>query len=434
MANNYIVNGVKFEPFSFSELLEVVKDATQAQLNTEAAYENLLDSSALLNVLTENPNDKEQADIYNNYISSIKESRDKLIREGLTGSSRSDFYNIRNLYRTKILPIEQNYKKRQDLIDEQRKNLISDPSLMYDIDFRTVPLGDLIANPSMSYSPVSGNDLYKQGKEIAISASSRILSIDPALLGQYWRIRQGYGADAANQFLLNQSNIPELKDAIDRIISQYKISKDNIGRATDYIINGMMAGLPYKESYQANRGYVDPVERERLNLAREKFEWTKDKWKDEQLGVKLPNGDRVKDVGGGRVRITHPDGTVEIMAAPKATNATKGLNKDKKAFPGLQFKMWNESKAVNDFQEGLTNSWSYKRKGFSTRDEELISYTDLSPAMQTNLRGKLAEYGLTFNDVEIWRDRDILTDNHYQVRLKPDKEESQDFVEGFGDL
>ena len=262
-----------------------------------------------------------------------------------------------------------------------------------------------------------------------------MMNVSPALKGQYWKIRQGYGADAANKFLLNQSNIPELKDAINRIVSQSGVTNENLSRAIDYTISGIMSGISYNESYQANRGYIDPAERERLALAREQFKWSKDRWEDEQLGAKLPNGDRVKDVGGGRVRITHPNGTVEIIAAPKSTNVSKGQNKDKKPFTGLQFKMWNNSGATTDFQEGLSNEeWTTKKKGFDTGDEKQISFTDLSNSMQTNLAAKLAGYGLTFDDVEIWRDHDTFTDDHYQVRLKQNVSNTTQKPKGFGDL
>lgn len=262
-----------------------------------------------------------------------------------------------------------------------------------------------------------------------------MMNVSSALQGQYWKIRQGYGADAANKFLLDQSNIPELKDAINRIVSQSGVTKENLSRAIDYTISGIMSGISYNESYQANRGYVDPAERERLALAREQFEWSKDRWEDEQLGVKLPNGDRVKDVGGGRVRITHPDGKVEIIAAPKSTNDSKGQNKDKKPFPGLQFKMWNNSSAITNFQEGLSNEeWTTERKGFDTGDEKQISFTDLSNSMQTNLAAKLAEYGLTFDDVEVWKDHDTFSDDHYQIRLKQSKSNTSQESIGFGDL
>lgn len=432
----YLINNARFRPFSYQELLQPIVIADTAHKELEETYNELRTKANVWEEMANKQTDPYAYKMYKTFSNDLEEQAGQLAREGLTPASRQNMLKMRQRYSSDIVPIEQAYKRRQELIDEQRKASMVNPSLMYDVDFSMTSLDDLISNPNLSYTPVSGDDLYKKGKEAAISSSSRLLEVMPALQGQYWKIRQGYGADAANKFLVDQANIPELNQAINRIVSQSGVTSANKSRATDYVISGMMSGMSYKESYQANREYEDPAERERLNLAKEQFEWTKDKWEDEQLGAKLPNGDRVKDIGGGRVRITHPDGTVEIMAAPKATDATKGLNKDKKAFPGLQFKMWNDSKAVIEFQEGLSNSWSYKRKGFTTGDEKLISFTDLSPAMQTNLASKLTEYGLTFDDVEIWRDKDLFTDNHYQVRLKRSLEEkAKDTIQDtFGEL
>lgn len=434
MANYSLVVGSKFSPFSFQELLQPALMATQAHQDVENQYAELATKANVWEEMANSQTDPYAYKMYKEYSNELEKQAGQLAREGLTPASRQNMLKMKQRYSRDIVPIEQAYKRRQELIDEQRKALMANPSLMYDVDFSMTSLDDLISNPNLSYTSVSGDDLYKKGKEAAISSSSRLLEVMPALQGQYWKIRQGYGADAANKFLIDQANIPELNQAIDRIVSQSGVTSANKSRATDYVISGIMSGMSYDEKYQANRGYIDQAERERLNLAREQFEWTKDKWEDEQLGIKLPNGDRVKDVGGGRVRITHPDGRVEIMAAPKSTDSTKGQNKDKKPFSGLQFKMWSDSGAVNEFQEGLSNSWSYKRKGFTTSDGELISSTDLSDAMQTNLAAKLAEYGLTFDDVEIWKDSDTLTDNHYQVRLKQSKSNTPQEPEGFGDL
>jgi hypothetical protein len=434
MANYSLVINSQFKPFSYQEMLAPTLMATQAHQELENQYGELATKASVWEEMANEQTDPYAYKMYKTYANDLEEQAGQLAREGLTPASRQNMLKMKQRYSRDIVPIEQAYKRRQELIDEQRKALMANPSLMYDVDFSMTSLDDLISNPNMSYTSVSGDDLYKKGKEAAISSSSRLLEVMPALQGQYWKIRQGYGADAANKFLIDQANIPELNQAIDRIVSQSGVTSANKSRATDYVISGIMSGMSYDEKYQANRGYIDQAERERLNLAREQFEWTKDKWEDEQLGIKLPNGDRVKDVGGGRVRITHPDGRVEIMAAPKSTDSTKGQNKDKKPFSGLQFKMWSDSGAVNEFQEGLSNSWSYKRKGFTTSDGELISSTDLSNAMQTNLAAKLAEYGLTFDDVEIWKDSDTLTDNHYQVRLKQSKSNTPQEPEGFGDL
>ena len=435
MANYSLVVNSKFQPFSFDRYLQPYQIYGQNYKEIEEQYTDLSTKAGIWDGLANEQTDPYTYKMYKTYANDLENQASQLASEGLNAVSRKNMLNMRARYSKEIIPIEQAYNQRSKLAEEQRKLRAANPSIMFDRDFSSISLDDLLDNPELSYTSVSGDDLYKKGKEAAISASSRMMNVSPALQGQYWKVRQGYGADAANKFLLNQSNIPELKDAINRIVSQSGVTKENLSRAIDYTISGIMSGISYNESYQANRGYIDPAERERLALAREQFEWSKDRWEDEQLGAELPNGDRVKDVGGGRVRITHPDGKVEIMAAPKSTSVSKGQNKDKKPFSGLQFKMWNNSSATTDFQEGLSNEeWTTKRKGFDTGDEEQISFTDLSNSMQTNLAAKLAEYGLTFDDVEVWRDRDSFSDDHYQIRLKQSESNTSQEPIGFGDL
>lgn len=435
MANYSLVVNSKFQPFSFGRYLQPYQIYGQNYKEIEEQYTDLSTKAGIWDGLANEQTDPYTYKMYKTYANDLENQASQLASEGLNAVSRKNMLNMRARYSKEIIPIERAYNQRSKLAEEQRKLRAANPSIMFDRDFSSISLDDLLDNPELSYTSVSGDDLYKKGKEAAISASSRMMDVSPALQGQYWKIRQGYGADAANKFLLNQSNIPELKDAINRIVSQSGVTKENLSRAIDYTISGIMSGISYNESYQANRGYIDPAERERLALAREQFEWSKDRWEDEQLGAELPNGDRVKDVGGGRVRITHPDGKVEIMAAPKSTSVSKGQNKDKKPFSGLQFKMWNNSSATTDFQEGLSNEeWTTKRKGFDTGDEEQISFTDLSNSMQTNLAAKLAEYGLTFDDVEVWRDHDSFSDDHYQIRLKQSESNTSQEPIGFGDL
>lgn len=435
MANYSLVVNSKFQPFSFDRYLQPYQIYGQNYKEIEEQYTDLSTKAGIWDGLANKQTDPHTYKMYKTYANDLENQASQLASEGLNAVSRKNMLNMRARYSKEIIPIEQAYNQRSKLAEEQRKLRAANPSIMFDRDFSSISLDALLDNPELSYTSVSGDDLYKKGKEAAISASSRMMNVSPALQGQYWKIRQGYGADAANKFLLNQSNIPELKDAINRIVSQSGVTKENLSRAIDYTISGIMSGISYNESYQANRGYIDPAERERLALAREQFEWSKDRWEDEQLGAELPNGDRVKDVGGGRVRIIHPDGKVEIMAAPKSTSVSKGQNKDEKPFSGLQFKMWNNSSATTDFQEGLSNEeWTTKRKGFDTGDEEQISFTDLSNSMQTNLAAKLAEYGLTFDDVEVWRDRDSFSDDHYQIRLKQSESNTSQKPIGFGDL
>lgn len=436
MANYSLVVNSKFQPFSFERYIQPYQIYGQAYKEVENAYSELSQKADIWSKLANEQTDSKAYKLYKDYSDALKDKANELSREGLNAASRRELLNMKSRYSQDIVPIENAYNKRSKLAEEQRKLRATDPSIMFDRDFSVTSLNDLLDNPELSYTPVSGNELYKKGKEAAVAASSRMMNISSALQGQYWKIRQGYGADAANKFLLDQSNIPELKDAVNRIVSQSGVTQENMSRAIDYTISGIMSGLNYDEKYQNNRAYVDPAERERLALAREQFNWSKARWEDEQLGAKLPNGNRVKDVGGGRVRITHPDGKVEIIAAPKTDSKNvAGVNKKGQPFGGLQFKMWNNSSATNNFQEGLSNEeWTTKRSGFDTGDEELIPLTDLSTAMQTNILGKLAEYNLTPDDVEIYVDKDTFSDNHYQVRLKRQSTEPSEDSEEFGDL
>lgn len=433
---NYLVINSKFQPFSFERYLQPYQIYGEAYKEIENQYGELATKASVWDEIANEQTDPYAYNMYKTYSNDLKEQASQLAKEGLTPASRQNMLKMKQRYSSDIIPIEQAYNRRQELIDEQRKALLSDPSLMYDIDYRTVSLDELIKNPGMSYSNVSGNDLYNKGKETAMSASSRIINIDLALKNQYWKIRQGYGEEAANDFLLNQANIPELKEAVDRIVSQSNVTENNKNRAINYVISGIMTGMSYKENYQNNRNYIDPIESERLQLAKDEFDFMKSKWEDDLLGIKLPNGNRVKDIGGGKVRIVHPDGTVEIMKNNNKTNnsSNSGYEDDKDLFPGLQFKMWNNKSSTITFQEGLTNKWTYKIKGFSPSDERKIDLETLSPAMQQNIISKLAEYGLTPDDVEIFRDKDIFTDNHYQIRLKKvDNENQEEVKDDFGE-
>lgn len=431
MANFSLYVNSKFKPFSYQEMLAPALMATQAHQELENMYGEVGDNMESIGSRINQVRDKKTYDRYKSFEENLSKEADELSKKGLSPSSRKRALDLRRAYYNAIIPIKTAIENKSKIAEEQRKLLADNPSLMFDRDFSVISLDDLIDNPDIKYTPISGNELYAKGKEAATAASSRNIQVLSALSGQYWKIKKGYGKDIANAFLLDNAKIPELNDAINRIISQSGVTNNNRARAIDYAISGIMAGLTYDEGYQANRAYVDPAERERLTLAREQFEWSKDRWEDEQLGTKLPNGNRVKDIGGGRVRITHPNGDVEVIATPKSSDLGKG-NKDKKPFSGLQFKMWDNSSATTDFQEGLSNvEWTTKKKGFDTGDEKQISFSDLSSSMQTNIAAKLAEYGLTFDDVEVWRDHDTFSDDHYQVRLKQRKPES---IEGFGGL
>lgn len=430
MPNFAYTNQTNFKPFSYQEMLAPVLAYTQAQRELEDQYSELSTKADVWQRLANERKDTRAYNIYKDFSDEIEKKADDLARSGLTSSSRNDLLKLKARYSKDIAPMEYLFNRREKIAEEQRKLKANDSSIMFDNDFSTVSIDQLLDNPSLSYTPVSGNDLYNKGKEAALSASARKIRVSSDLQGQYWRIKQGYGADAANKFLLSHDSIPELKEAVNRIVSQSGVTQNNLGRAINYALSGIMAGLSYNESYQANRGYIDPAERERLSLAREQFNWEKSKWEEQQLGTRLPNNDRIKDIGGGRVRVVHPNGGVEILAAPKSggAKASSGSGQTKKTKKFISLDYTGDSFGT----PGPTDV-------FSKRDSKPISFDELSPSARRKLTEDLDKYNLGIEDVEILKDQDYFSRNHYRVlpksKKRPSNNTSSEYVESdFGQV
>ena len=405
MANFAYTATKSFTPFTFEQMLKPMAMYTEEYNTIQDSLGELATKADMFSKLATDP---ETQAMYKKYSNDLAAQAESLAKQGLTPASRQGLINMKKRYASEITPIEQAYTKREELVKEQRKLKADNPSIMFDTDFSTVSLNDIINNPAISYSSVSGDDLYKKGKEAAIASSARVVDAVPALKEQYWKIRQGYGAEAANEFLLNQESIPELKQAIDRIVSQSGVSKNNLSRAIDYTISGVMSGLSYDEKYQANRGYQDELEKERLQLQKDKFEWTKKQKEEETRGIELPNGNRLKLVGAGRaIEINEKDGTWKFVASPSTTaSGVSGRTAEKQAlFTTLEY-------TGDSF--GTPGSTDI----FSIKDSKQITFSDLSPKARKKLQEDLKEYGLSIEDIDIYKDQDYLSRNHYRIVRK----------------
>lgn len=405
MANFAYTATKSFTPFTFEQMLKPMAMYTEEY---NAIQDSLGELATKADMFSKLATDPETQAMYKKYSNDLAAQAESLAKQGLTPASRQGLINMKKRYASEITPIEQAYTKREELVKEQRKLKAANPSIMFDTDFSTVSLNDIINNPAISYSSVSGDDLYKKGKEAAIASSARVMDAVPALRDQYWKIRQGYGAEAANEFLLNQESIPELKQAIDRIVSQSGVSKNNLSRAIDYTISGVMSGLSYDEKYQANRGYQDELEKERLQLQKDQFEWTKKQKEEETKGIELPNGNRLKLVGAGRaIEINEKDGTWKFVTSPSTTaSGVSGRTAEKQAlFTTLEY-------TGDSFgTPGSTDK-------FSIEDSEQITFSDLSPKARKKLQEDLKEYGLSIEDIDIYKDQDYLSRNHYRIVRK----------------
>lgn len=162
MPANYLVINSKFKPFSYAEMLQPVAQATQAHQELENQYAELATKANVWENMANEQTDPYAYKMYKTYANDLENQAGQLAREGLTPASRQNMLNMRERYSSDIVPIEQAYQRRKELVDEQRKLLAQDNTLLFSKDASTLSLDDLIRNPQLSYQSYSGAILAKQ--------------------------------------------------------------------------------------------------------------------------------------------------------------------------------------------------------------------------------------------------------------------------------
>ena len=419
---NYgFVSGARFRPFSYQEMVAPLQQATEAQQQIEDAYGELGAQSDLMASIANEQANPEAYKMYRGYADELASQAENLAKSGLTPGSRNALANMRRRFSSEIVPIQTAQTKREQLTKEQREAMMRDPSLMFDIDYRNASIDDLMKNPNATYSSVSGTDLTKRAAQMAANFAKTLQQspqYESILGGQYFQQMQqmGYTPDQIMQTVLNDANAPkELKQIANTVYEQAglnKYSPEVQTRGRQFINAGLYEAIgTQKYDVVNNKGYMTAaesarlgMERERLNMAKEQQAWAREKWQEDRLGVEMPDGSRVKDIGAGRVRVTKPDGTWEIVAAP--TNSTKPTKPTKSSL----FSMI-------EYTGGGFNSpgWSDR---FSEPDAKIVQFNSLGPKAKQKLIEDLAKYELTPEDVDIYEDMDIMSKNHYRIVRK----------------
>lgn len=268
---NLVINS-QFRPFTYDEMVKPLAQYKEVYDKVEQDYSDLVAQTEVWKNIAErekNPIAYEMYNKYSNDLAAITEDFSK----GMNLSNRRALLGMKRRYYEDIEPIAKASKKIEELSSEQRKLAASNPNLMFDRDFSSeVSVDQMIENPNLSYRAIDGNDIYTKGAAISKAMSSRINNINPALHGQYWEIRKGFGEEAANKFLLDSGAIPELNKALEDLVSTSDAPDKLKGRLFEYAKQGALSGMVGDTSYQTNRGYESPADAAKRRDAHELFE------------------------------------------------------------------------------------------------------------------------------------------------------------------
>ena len=272
MAANYIVINSKFKPFSYAEMLQPVQMATLAHQEVENEYADLATKANVWDEMANEQTDPYAYKMYKTYSNDLEEQAGQLAREGLTPASRQNMLRMKQRYSSDIIPIEQAYKRRQELIDEQRKLLTQDNTLMFDRNASMLSLDDLIKNPQLTYQSYSGATLAKQvgtaAQNLAKDMRENPRKWSSILHGQYFEtmMRKGYTPEEIILASSNDPNAPkELRNIIEDAVGSSNIAswgdKDTLNRAYEYARQGLWNAVG-ETQYQTlqNQAYLNPLQ------------------------------------------------------------------------------------------------------------------------------------------------------------------------------
>ena len=281
MPNFSFVSNAKFRPFNYNELIQPLQAYTQEYNTIQEGMGELGAKAGIFERMANEQTDPQAYAIYKQYSNDLAKQAESLAKQGLTPASRQGLIDMKRRYSSEIVPIEQAYKRRQELIDEQRKLQAQDSTLLFDRPASTLSLDELIANPSLSPQSYSGALLSKQVGTAAQNLAKEVRE-NPrkwrTILGnQYYEtiMQKGFRPDEIMQAVQNNPEAsPILQGIVEDAIGSSGIRNWNdeniLNRAYDYARQGLWNAVG-ETQYQtlSNKAY-DYAMQERLAQARKK--------------------------------------------------------------------------------------------------------------------------------------------------------------------
>lgn len=279
MANFSFVSGAKFRPFSYQEMLQPLQAYTQEYNTIQEGMGELGTKADVFDKMANEQTDPQAYAMYKQYSNDLAKQAESLAKQGLTPASRQGLIDMKRRYSSEIIPIEQAYKRRQELVDEQRKLQAQDSTLLFDRPASTLSLDELISNPALSPQSYSGALLSKQVGTAAQNLAKEVRE-NPrkwrTILGnQYYEtiMQKGFRPEEIMQAVQNNPEAsPILQGIVEDAVGSSGIKNWNdeniLNRAYDYARQGLWNAVG-ETQYQtlSNKAY-DYAMQERLAAAK----------------------------------------------------------------------------------------------------------------------------------------------------------------------
>ena len=462
MANYWITNNAKFRPFSYDEMIKPVERMYTEHSKIEEGLSELQAKAGIWEGLANQQSDPETYAQYKRYADELRLAANDLAVNGLNATSRQNLFNMKARYANEIVPIEQAYTRREKLAEEQRKlNAQSGFNTRFDNDFSTISLDKLMANPQLSYTGINGDEVVKRTSSMASSIAKAIsrmpefvTSPNAEVNKQYFmqKLQQGATIEEVLAEITGKEGAPEELASIRRTIKSQLA--DNPAYDEDWVnslINQGMYSAIGNASYDLvpDKSYASPLQwanynldKRRVDMQGEELQLQKDKFEFEKTKYNNPSGYEGTDAvvsPTGEVLIPEKTASGKSTGRYLGTKSKKYYNQDGSLHTKQKPLSEEEIRAIEDggtFKETrdisrtpnvpfkglhytrniLRKKWDGgKDEGFDPNDAKIVDASSMDLINKDKVASDLAAYGLTFDDVYIYKDYDWYNDTHYRV-------------------
>ena len=151
-----------FTPFTFEQLAAPAIMYDTAYKEVETGLNELANQAAVLDYIAKTNPEARSSQMYNQYMNTLNQAAEDLSKNGLSKGSRSTLMGLRKAYAQNIIPIQQAYGRRGQLVDAVLEQKAKDNSLIFDRDPSTYTLDELMDNPTLTPKSYSGNMIREQ--------------------------------------------------------------------------------------------------------------------------------------------------------------------------------------------------------------------------------------------------------------------------------
>ena len=279
MANFSFVSGAKFRPFSYQEMLQPLQAYTQEYNTIQEGMGELGTKADVFERMANEQTDPQAYAMYKQYSNDLAAQAESLAKQGLTPASRQGLIDMKRRYSSEVVPIEQAYKRRQELVDEQRKLQAQDNTILFDRPASALSLDELISNPALSPQSYSGALLSKQvgtaSQNLAKEVRENPRKWRTILGNQYYEtiMQKGFRPEEIMQAVQNNPEAsPILQGIVEDAVGSSGIKNWNdeniLNRAYDYARQGLWNAVGETQYQTTSNKAYDYAKQEELIAAR----------------------------------------------------------------------------------------------------------------------------------------------------------------------